>query len=144
MRSRAARLIVGAVALVAFMAAGAFLVHSEKRLADHRAIVRTFDLHAREAADALADLRAAQQAYVAAGQGVAFWMPKVTATADTAAKIIAGLRETATSANTPAALDEAAKSVAEFGNVDRRARDYINSGQQLMAAASVFTEAGRT
>src|SRR6059036_2650693 len=114
MRSRAARLIVGAVALVAFIAAGAFLVHSEKHLAAHRAIVRTFDLHAREAADALADLRAAQQAYVAAGQGVAFWMPKVTATADLAAKIVSGLRKAATSLEARGALDEAANSLAEF------------------------------
>ncbi len=144
MQSRAARLIVSAVALIAFIAAGAFLVHSENHLADHRAIVRAFDLHAREAADALADLRAAEQAYVAAGQGVAFWMPKVTETADRAAAIIAGLRNTSTSGDTPALLDEAAKAVTEFGNVDKRARDYLNSGQQLMAADVVFTEGATT
>ena len=144
MRSRAARLSVGAAACVAIAAASFFVVHSEKHIADERAAVRAFDLHAREAADALADVRVGQQAYVAAGQGVAFWMPKVTATTETAAQLIAGLRQTAEGAEAKSALDEAAATVAEFGTVDRRARDYITSGQQLMAADVIFTEGGET
>src|ERR671936_853465 len=107
MRSRAARSFVGLLALLAFVAAGFFLIRSEQHLARQRAAARAFDLHAREAADALADLRDSQQAYVAAGQGVAFWMPKVTATADFASTIVAGLRETAASVDAKGALDEA-------------------------------------
>jgi CHASE3 domain sensor protein len=144
MRSRAARLSVGAAACVAIAAASFFVVHSEQQIADERAAVRAFDLHAREAADALADVRVGQQAYVAAGQGIAFWMPKVTATTETAAQLIAGLRQTAEGAEAKSALNEAAATVAEFGTVDRRARDYITSGQQLMAADVIFTEGGET
>ena len=144
MQSRTARLIVGAVAWIAIVGAGFFLVHSETQLFEQPEAARAFDQHAREAADALADLRAGQQAYVAAGQGVAFWMPKVAATADAAAQIVAGLRSTAASAEARASLDEAARGIAEFGNVDKRARDYIKSGQPLMAADVVFTEGGQT
>jgi CHASE3 domain sensor protein len=144
MRFPAARLFVGATACIAIAAAAFFLFQSEKQIARERTAVRAFDLHAREAADALADLRAGQQAYVAAGQGVAFWMPKVAATSDTAATLITGLRRTATGAEAKSALDEAAATVAEFGTVDKRARDYIKSGQQLMAADVVFTEGGET
>jgi CHASE3 domain sensor protein len=142
MRSRVARFSVGAAAFAAIAAASFFVIHSEKQIADERAAVRAFDLHAREAADALADVRVGQQAYVAAGQGIAFWMPKVAATTDAAAKLIAELRRTAAGAEARSALDEAATTVAEFGTVDKRARDYIKSGQQLMAADVIFTEGG--
>ncbi len=144
MRFPAARLFVGATACIAIAAAAFFLIQSEEQIARERTAVRAFDLHAREAADALADLRVGQQAYVAAGQGVAFWMPKVAAISDTAATLITGLRRTATGAEAKSALDAAAATVAEFGTVDKRARDYIKSGQQLMAADVVFTEGGET
>jgi hypothetical protein len=136
--------MIGAVAWVAIGAAAFFVVHTEQQILDERAAVRAFDLHAREAVDALAEVRAGQQAYVAAGQGVAFWMPKVAARLDTATEIIAGLRQKASGANARAALSEAAGTVADFGDVDKRARDYIRSGQQLMAADVVFTEGGQT
>ena len=142
MRSRAVRSIVGALALLAVVAAGFFLIRSEQHVARQRTAARAFDLHAREATDALAELRASQQAYVAAGQGVAFWMPKVTATADLASKIVSGLRETATSLEARGALDEASNSLAEFIAVDKRARDYLKSDQPLMAADVVYTEGG--
>lgn len=144
MRSRPVRSIVGTLALLAVVAAGFFLIRSEQHLSQQRAATRAFDLHAREAADALSDLRASQQAYVAAGQGVAFWMPKVAVTADLASTIISGLRETATSLEARGALDEAANTLAEFNTIDKRARDYIKSDQPLMAADVVYTEGRET
>lgn len=71
MRSPASRIIAGAVAWLALAGAAAFLVRSERHAIDQRAAVRTFDLKIRETSDEVAELRAAQQAYVAAGQGVA-------------------------------------------------------------------------
>lgn len=121
-----------------------FLTSSEKQIAQRRATLRAFDVRAREAADALADLRAAQQAYVAAGQGVGFWMPKVDATMDTVANSLSMLRQAATGAASKSALDEAASTLTEFGNVDKRVRDYVKSDAQLMAADIVFTEGGET
>src|SRR5438046_1892988 len=77
MRSRAAKFTLGAVAWIALSAAGYVVFQSEKIIAERRAALRNFDLRAREAVDVIGDARAGQQAYVAAGQGVAFWMPKV-------------------------------------------------------------------
>jgi hypothetical protein len=144
MRSRVARLTCGAVAWIALGAAAFFIIQSEKQIAEVRATVRAFDVHAREATDGLADLRASQQAYVAAGQGVAFWMPRVATTLDTVTSTIASLRQAAKSAEARSALDEAWRTVAEFGAIDRRARNYIKTEQQLMAADVVFTEGGET
>src|SRR4051812_2365937 len=140
MRSRPVRWLVCAIAVLVVAASGYVAFHSDKQIDARRAALRTFDASAREAAAALADLRASQQAYVAAGQGVAFWMPKVAALADTAEQSVDTLRTTAAGAEARAALMEAAASVAEFKNVDKRAREYLKAGQSLMAADVVFTE----
>lgn len=144
MRSRAARFTFGAVAWLAIGGAAAFVVNSERHIAAERAAVRAFDLHAREASDALADLRASQQAYVAAGQGVAFWVPKVASLMETITQTLTSIRSSAASATSRASVDEAAASVAEFAAVDKRARDYIRAGQPLMAGDVIFTEGGQT
>jgi len=140
MRSRAARLTIGFLAVIAIGAAGEFLFSVEKHIAERMTSLRAFDLHAREAADALADVRAAQQAYVALGQGVTFWMPKVATTTDALTSALASLRRSAESADARAELDQASASVDDFAEVDKRARDYVKAGQQLMAADVIFTE----
>jgi len=79
MRSPAFRLTIGAAAWIAIGVAALLLVRSEQRIKSVADSARTFDLEARDAIDAFAEARMAQQAYVAAGQGIGFWMPKVTA-----------------------------------------------------------------
>ena len=140
MRSRAARLTFGAAAWLALGAAAFLLFRFETQIASLSASVRAFDQRAREATDAVADLRVAQQAYVAAGQGVTFWMPKVASTSETISASLTALRQLAVDARPRAAVDEAAATMIEFAGIDRRAGEYISSGQQLMAADVIFTE----
>jgi hypothetical protein len=140
MRSRAARLLVGALAWFAFGAAAVFLFQSQNQIVAQTSALRAFDLHAREATDALADLRASEQAYVAEGQGVDFWTLRVASTIDSVGRGVADLRRSATSAPAQSALDEAASTLTQFAEIDKRARDYLNAGQQLMTADIVFTE----
>jgi len=103
--------------------------------------LRVFDQHARDTSAALVDARVAQQAYVATGQGVAFWIGKTDAAVQSATAGLAALRESA-GAGTRTALDEAAATVTEFSSIDTRSRDYLTSGQQLMAGDVIFTEGG--
>ena len=140
MRSRAARLSSGATACLALGVAAFFLLRSEKEIAGRRAAVRAFDMHAWEAAASLADARAGEQAYVAAGQSVVFWAPKVAGLLQTAAAAIDDLRQAAATDEARRALMDAAASVTELGNVEKRARDYLASPQQLMAADVIFAE----
>jgi GAF domain-containing protein len=144
MRSRGARLTVAALACLALAVAAFFLIQSEQQIADDRAAVRAFDLHAREAADALADLRAGEQAYVAEGQGVAFWMPRVATTIEAVGQAIESLLKSADSSVARSALQDAAGTIVEFAAIDKRARDYITAGQTLMAGDVIFTEGGTT
>ena len=136
------RLILAAVCCIAGVATATFLLSSEQQIAERRASERVFDQRASEATAALADLRTAQQAYVAAGQGVAFWMSRVDATVETVASTLVALQQSATIAASKAALDETGTTLHEFGDVDRRIRGYLKSGAQLMAADIIFTEGG--
>jgi hypothetical protein len=136
--------LCGVVAWIAIGGAAAFIIRSEKLLAVLRADGRAFDLHAREITDALSDLRSAQQAYVAAGQGVAFWMPKVAQMSDAIGVSIATLRDEGTSPGARSAIDGAMSTLDEFAAVDTRARDYLRSGQLLMAGDVIFTEGDQT
>ena len=135
-------MIFGAATLVAVGAAAFFLFQTEQQITTQRMTLRAFDLRAREATTVLADLRVAQQAYVAEGQGVDFWMPKVASLHESMTGTLAALRQSPVSGEASRALDEAVATVAEFGNIDRRTRDYITGDEKLMAADVIFTEGG--
>lgn len=142
MRSLAARITVGTLAWLVLAGAAFFLVRTERQMLSDRATLRQFDLRAREEADAIGELRAGQQAYVSAGQGVQFWMPKVGAMFDGISESVNTLRQHAVGSNARAALDAASGKLSDFADADKRARDYMKAGQQLMAADVIFTEGG--
>jgi hypothetical protein len=139
MRSAAVRVTIGALAWIALGAAGYFLFQSEEQVGQNTASLRTFDLRARQATEALVEARVAQQAYVAAGQGIGFWMPKVSANIESAQSALAAMLESATAAaKTP--IEQAAATVTEFSNIEKRVREYLKSGQPLMAGDVIFSE----
>jgi hypothetical protein len=140
MRSPAARFILGAVALLALGAAAYYVNQIEHQVTAARVADRAFDVSVREAADGLADLRVSQLAYVAAGTDVESWMPRVKETVADVAKTLTALRSEATSGATSTALGKAGDLMTEFASVDQRAREYLQSGQPLMASDVIFTE----
>src|SRR5258706_3340294 len=97
MRSRAVRLLVAEAAWIALAASAFLAIRSERQIATRSANLRAFDLRVREASDGIANLRAAEQAYVAVGQGVTFCLPQITQTMDATAKTMAAHRQSATS-----------------------------------------------
>jgi len=144
MRSRLARWFVCTTAVLALTASGLLVFRTEQHIVAKSEALAAFDLDERDALRALGDLGAAQQAYVAPGQGVAFWMPKVESLTAAAEDHVNRLRETAASAEARQSLMEAAAAIADFRNIDKRARDYIRSSQSLMAADVIFTEGNET
>jgi hypothetical protein len=140
MRSRAVRLSCVVVAWIALVATAFLVVRAEQQLSARRAERATFDTRARDVIAALADIRSGQQAYVAAGQGVAFWSPKVEQTADALLASIATLRASTTSPAARDAADETTTALARFDEIDARAREYLRGGQVLMASDIIFSE----
>lgn len=95
---------------------------------------------ARRAIAATADLRAAQQAYVAAGQGPAFWFDRVTAIHADLELQLTGLRRLTQAADTGAGLDDAAAALSDFVEMDQRARELAQNGELTRAADMIFAD----
>jgi len=101
---------------------------------------RQFGSAARVAAIAVVDLRAAQQAYVAVGQGQDFWFARVTSLAKELGDNLAYLKSIATQPSVPQALEDATAALQDFSQMDRRAREYARGHQLAAASDLVFTE----
>jgi hypothetical protein len=141
--SRVLRLTCGVLALIAIGAAAFLLIRTEEQIRQQNAALRAFDQQARDASAALVDARVGQQAYVAAGQGVEFWFGKTAGSLQAATDGLTALRQ-ATGAAARTAIEQAATTVTEFSVIDKRARDYLRSDQQLMAGDVIFTEGSDT
>ena len=77
MRSRAVRLTLSAIAASVLAVAVFFVFNTEQQIEHRRAAALRFEERLRAVERALADIRAAQHAYVAAGQSADAWIPKV-------------------------------------------------------------------
>ena len=126
--------------LAALTATGYFMWTSEAIVNATAETAHRFDTDAGRAERALIELRASQQAYVAAGQGEPFWIERVsTATSDLKASIGA-LRVHATTPHAQTSVDTALAVLHDFEQMDRRARDYARTGQRLMASDLIFSD----
>ena len=123
MSHRAVRVFLWLFACAAIGAAGYFVVDIERQIASVRSTARVFDAQAHEAAVLVERLRGAQQAYVAEGQGSAFWMGKVTDAAGVLGQALGALERTATADASRTAAQAASNVLADFDKMDRRARE---------------------
>jgi len=136
------RATFAAVALLVIGAAAFFVIRSEKQIASIAASARAFDAAAREITGAIAELHAGEEAYVAAGQGVRFWIPQVAAAHQRIDTGVKSLRLSARSGPGRQALMEAEATVADIGRIDKRVREYLDGGDRLMAADVIFADGG--
>lgn len=140
MRRKPLRTALLVVLLGAAAASGSWAFIAAPGIAEARRAARAFDARAWALALSLADLRAAQQAYVAAGQDADYW---VAAAAERIADVTAGLADLTTAATRPAtrdALAEAAARVAALARMDARARDHAAAGEAVMASDLIFAD----
>src|SRR5262245_24982411 len=101
---------------------------------------RHFADTARAASVAVTELRAAQQAYVAAGQGSDFWYARVTALVRDLDDKLAALKSAATQAESITPLETATGALRDFEQMDVRAREFTRTRQLTAAANLVFTD----
>jgi hypothetical protein len=143
MTHRAVRLIVLLTAVAAVAAGGSFLLGLEQRLADARSGMARFDAGSRDARLLVEMLRTAQQSYVAQGQGSDFWMKKTAEHSAALRRQLGTLASTSTGDGAREALATAIKALDTFENIDRRARAYVQSGQELTASDLIFADSLR-
>src|SRR5215831_9710236 len=132
------RLVLVSAGLAALAAAGLFLWSSQSRsrAADQSLRLAT-DASRRAIVDA-ADLRAAQQAYVAAGQGADFWFARVSSLSKDLDDVLTVFRGHLSSNEALAAADTAAGALQDFQQVDAHAREYTRARQLSQASDVIF------
>jgi cbb3-type cytochrome oxidase subunit 3 len=140
MRSRAARLFVLTLFLVSVGVTAYLFWRSQRSAATDTAHANAFDTSVRAASRALLDVRMAQGAYVAAGQGGDFWAAKVAERLDAARKALTALAAEATSAEAKSAVTTTRSMLDDFTKIDRRALDYVRANQRLMASDLIFAD----
>lgn len=140
MRSRAVRLTLTLLTIGAIAAAGYFFLIIDRTTAAAAAIARDLDARLSTATRQVLELRAAQQAYVAAGQNAQFWFTEASATVVSLRESLNGIRTEAPSAASDVRLDEALQGLQEFERIDRRARDYASANQNLLASDLIFSD----
>jgi CHASE3 domain sensor protein len=139
MKSRVARLALLVLFLVALGVTAFLFRQTEAARRNEVAAAQGFSEKARTAGRDVMDLRAAQQAYVATGQGEDFWTARVTAALSRLRDGLGELRSSAVSPDAQASIDAASGSLQDFIQMDARARDYVRTDQKLLASDMIFS-----
>lgn len=140
MTSRTLRILLLLTACGAIVAGSLVVFGAERTLTISQTADAAFDAQSRAVLDEIARLRGAQQAYVAEGQGYAYWM---TQSAEYLASVDRGIAELANDASSDAtrsAIQAAAASLEQFRGLDKKARQYVQNRQSLMASDVIFSE----
>jgi len=135
---RSVRISLFVLALLASAGLGYRVMEDERGLAAARQQGAGIDLAAEEALTALRDGRASLYAYVAPGQGTGFWGPRVGTQLDTLRQRLVTLD--AAVAKSGGSLAESLDGIDQLAAADKRARQYVDRGELLLAGDVLFTE----
>jgi len=138
MGRRSVRISLFVLALLASAALGYRAMTDEGDLAAARQRGAALDQAAEEALTALLDARGSMYAYVAHGQGTSFWGPRAGALIDTLRQRVVTLD--AEVAGAGGSLSESLDGIDQLAASDRRARQYADRGELLLAGDVLFTE----
>ena len=138
MSNRWLRFGIALLAIGAAGAAGYRIFQQNQRLFTDVVATRAADEAAESALVSISELKAAMHAYVAEGQGDAFWIARATSLLDRLRASILELEAPAAAAGVP--LTETLDLVDRVAAAEQRARRHVNEGQRLMAGDVIFTE----
>jgi hypothetical protein len=134
------RIALALVAVAVVALCGYRLAVLERQLDDAAHAAAAVTEHFQAALIELGNVRASQQAYVAAGQGGGFWGVKVDGALEAVRAQLAQLHDSAAAPDAVAAVEAAQAALENFGQMDRRAREQSQNGQLLTASDLIFTD----
>lgn len=140
MRRKLLRVALLVIFLGAGVVSGSYAYLTGQRIVESRRAARAFDVRAWALSVSLADLRAAQQAYVATGQDRAYWMADVSERIEEVTAELSALSAAAIRPVTVDALEEATSLVAALARMDVRARDHAEAGEEMTASDLIFAD----
>ena len=128
------------LAFVAAVGTGIQTYRFDQRVAADRILEDTITQQLNATDLALGEVRHAQSAYVAAGQGSAFWMNQFDSVT---ARVEGTLRDHQQTTRSPGALAHYDAAIEQLGTLrtsDARARNYVDSQQPILASDVIFVE----
>ena len=140
MGNRWVRTVVVIVALATLGFAGNQVRLSNVTVADEQGGERVFTDLGWTLKLTLAELRSAQQAYVADGQDGEYWTSQVDTHLEEVLGSLDNLKRQVSNPDTLAALDDAVAAIGDIRDLDAEAREYIDSDQSLQASDLIFDE----
>jgi hypothetical protein len=138
MGRRSVRISLFVLALLATAGLGYRAVTDESQLSAERQQAATIDRAAEEALSALLDVRGSLHAYVAPSQGTEFWGKRAGAQLDALRQHVVTLD--AAVAPSGGSLADSLDGIDQLAAADRRARQYADRGEFLLAGDVLFTE----
>jgi len=140
MQTRLARTVIAIIGVAIGLGAAYLLKDLDTQTNTQRANAELLRERARALTATIADLRAAQFAYAAEGQGKTFWLAHVAGLLPTVQRQMTDLRGSLTAASAHEALDPAAAALENFATIDARAKEYVAAGNLLLAAELIFSD----
>jgi len=140
MKSAALRWTIFCLFVAALVAAAAVFWTTESELRSASSSADNFRERSNSLTRSVMELRTAQQAYVAAGQGDELWASKVASQIGSVREGLTALRARASSSQAQADVDDAIATLADFERMDTRAREYARSRQLLLASDLIFSD----
>jgi hypothetical protein len=140
MKSRAVRLALQALFVALLAAAGYVVWQQESKSVEVANAARAFDERAHALTRSVLEIKSAQPGYVAAGQGEDYWLARVAALVGSTRDGLTSLQAQARIPQARTEIDTAVAALEDFGQMDRRAREYVRGGQRLLASDLVFSD----
>ena len=140
MNSRLIRTLIVIIAIGIGLTASYLLENIDTDINGQRSSADVLREQAAALTATMADVRAGQFAYVARGQGEAFWMSRVESLLPTLQKQAAEFGASLASPAAQSAFEQASAALENFRTLDTRVREFVQSGSSLLAADMIFSD----
>ena len=140
MNSRLIRILIVVIGIAIGLSAGYLFSNVDKDINAQRTSENALRDEAATLAATIADARAGQMAYVARGQGEAFWMSHVESLTPILQKRAAEFGVLLTAPEARGAFEAAIGALENFRTLDAKVRESVRNGNALFAADMIFSD----
>lgn len=140
MNSRLIRVLIVVFGVAIGTAASYFLKELDTSINTQDAAADSLREQAKALSTTIGDVRTGQVAYVARGQGEAFWMTHVAGLLPTLQKQASEFAAALTAPGAQGAFEPAAAALENFRTLDSRVQEFVTNGNSLLAADLIFSD----
>ena len=140
MNIRVIRVLLVVLAIAVVSAASYFLRQTDSALSNDRAVADSLRNRTRTLAALIAEMRTAQVAYVARGQGEDFWIGRVANLLPGVQQQMIDFGSQLAASAAQSAFEPALAAIENFQKLDHRAQDFVKADNALLAADLIFSD----